>query len=507
MSHRPPLRLRRPSAPAALLPTLVVLGCSPSATPAPPPPAPVDLEVNLRPAIELEGEAPRRFALQERLAHYNVPGVSVAVMDGGEIAWAQGWGTADLETGAPVTPETLFQAASISKPVAALAAMALVEEGAIDLDGPVNRHLTSWRVPENGFTGDSAVTLRGILTHTAGLTVWGFPGYRKDRPFAEGRPMASNVEVLDGLGNTDPVRVYKVPGTSWQYSGGGYTVMEQVVEDVTGRSFEEVARERVLEPAGMARSTFAQPLPSERWPEAARAHRSDGSEVAGEWHTYPEQAAAGLWTTPTDLLLLSRHLRGVLEGGGFPRVVSAETLEAMLIPHRAGEEGFGSHGLGFSIGGSPDDPTFGHGGSNAGFRAQWIVYRDRGQGAVVMTNGDQGGAVVVEILRGLAELYGWPDFRPEVRSHRRLTADELQAYEGSYRIEEGSGPTITLRVGDGVLLLEVAGQRNSTLHAVPDAAETFFDAADGQEVVFQRSADGAVTGVLVGGRTRFVRID
>jgi CubicO group peptidase (beta-lactamase class C family) len=304
------LPARRSHALAALLPTLLALGCGPAEPPAPPPPGPGDLEVHLRPAVQLEGEEPQRFTLPDRLAHYNVPGVSVAVMDGGEIAWAQGWGVADLETGAPVTPETLFQAASISKPVAALAAMALVEEGTLDLDGPVNGHLTNWRLPENGFTADSAVTLRGILTHTAGLTVWGFPGYRKDQPFADGRPVATNVEVLEGAGNTDSVRVYKVPGTSWQYSGGGYTVMEQMLEDVTGRPFEEVARERVLEPAGMTRSTYAQPLPEDRWAEAARAHRADGSEVAGEWHSYPEQAAAGLWTTPTELLLLSRHLRG-----------------------------------------------------------------------------------------------------------------------------------------------------------------------------------------------------
>lgn len=515
----PPLRstVRVP-----LLLTLLAAGCGPPATPVPAPPGPEELEVGLRPAIQLEGEPPQRFVIAERLAHHNVPGVSVAVMDGGEIAWARGWGTADLETGAPVTPGTLFQAASISKPVAALAAMALVEEGAIELDGPVNRHLTTWQLPGNGFTADSAVSLRGILTHTAGLTVWGFPGYRKDRPFAEGRPVASNAEVLEGLGNTDPVRVYKVPGTSWQYSGGGYTVMEQMLEDVSGRPFHEVAAGRVLEPAGMTRSTFTQPLPDSLWTVAARGHRSDGSEVAGGWHNYPEQAAAGLWTTPSDLLLLSRHLRTILDdgtqygegagasagpGAATPGVVSAETLRAMLVPHRSGEEGFGAHGLGFAIGGSPDDPTFGHGGSNAGFRAQWIVYQDRGQGAVVMTNGDQGGALVVEILRGLAELYDWPDFRPEVRSHRRLTPDELRPYEGGYRNEGGTGPILTLRGGDGALVLQVEDRDLSTLHAVPDQEDTFFDAGDGQVLAFQRDADGRVTGVLLGGRTRFVRVE
>jgi len=408
MTRRPPSLARPlPGASALAFALLLLGGCTAAYLPEVPV-GPDELAAGLQPAVQLEGEDPVLLALAERMAHYNVPGVSVAVMDGGEIVWAQGWGVADTKTGAPVTPHTLFQAASISKPVAALAAMALVEEGFLELDGPVNRHLAGWSVPDNGFTADSAVTLRGLLTHTAGTTVWGFPGYRKDQPFAGERALATNAEVLDGLGNTAAVRVYKVPGTSWQYSGGGYTVMEQMLEDVTGLPFDAVMRERVLVPAGMTRSTYTQPLPADRWDEAARGHRGDGSEVEGEWHNYPEQAAAGLWTTPTELLLLSTHLRGILQGDVSGGVVSHETLQAMMVPHRGGEEGFGSHGLGFSIGGEGDDTTFGHGGANAGFRAQWVVYGARGQGAVVMTNGDQGGPLAGEILRGLSALYGWP---------------------------------------------------------------------------------------------------
>jgi CubicO group peptidase (beta-lactamase class C family) len=403
--------------PGALLAALLLGGCSAAVPPEAPmgpeavvpgvPMGPDDLAAGLLAPPRPDGEAPARYTLAERMAVYHVPGVSVAVMEGGEIAWARGWGVADTKTGAPVTPATLFQAASISKPVAALAAMALVEEERLELDGPVNAHLRAWKVPDNGFTADSAVTLRGILSHTAGLTVWGFPGYRKDLPFQGERALATPAEVLDGLGNTDPVRVYRVPSTGWQYSGGGYTVMEQMLEDVTGRPFDAVLRERVLEPAGMTRSTFTQPLPAHLWSEAARGHRGDGSEVEGEWHNYPERAAAGLWTTPTDLLRLSVHLREILQGRLHGGIVSAETLQAMMIPHRGGEEGFGSHGLGFAMGGEGDAVTFGHGGANAGFRAQWVVHGARGQGAVVMTNGDQGGALAGEILRGLAALYGW----------------------------------------------------------------------------------------------------
>jgi len=506
--RRPTLACPPSGAPALVLALLLLGGCTAAHPPGAPgtPVGPDELAAGLQPAVQLEGEDPVHMALAERMAHYNVPGVSVAVMEGGEIVWAQGWGVADTKTGAPVTPHTLFQAASMSKPVAALAAMALVEEGLVELDGPVNGHLTGWSVPENGFTADSAVTLRGLLTHTAGLTVWGFPGYRKDRPFAEERALASNVEVLDGLGNTAPVRVYKVPGTSWQYSGGGYTVMEQMLEDVTGLPFDAVMRERVLGPAGMTRSTYTQPLPADRWDEAARGHRGDGAEVEGEWHNYPEQAAAGLWTTPTELLLLSAHLRGILRGDVSGGVVSHETLQAMMTPHRAGEEGFSEYGLGFAIGCEGDDTTFGHGGSNAGFRAQWVVYGARGQGAVVMTNGDQGAALAGEILRGVSALYGWPGHRPEMRSHRLLSAEELAAYAGEYRLVGQQGMVVSVTAGEGTLPLAVPGQGSYTLHGVPGAPDEFFDASDGQALVFERGAGGEVTAMVAGGRARFERV-
>ena len=396
-----------------------------------------------------------------------------------------------------------FQAASISKPVAALTAMTLVEEGVLTLDDPVNEYMVSWRVPDNEFTGDSAVTLRGILTHSAGLTVWGFPGYRKDEPFGD-QALASNVQVLDGLGNTDPVRVYKVPGTSWQYSGGGYTVMEQLLEDAAGMPFEDVARERVLEPAGMARSTYAQPLPEDRWPEAARGHRGDGAEVAGEWHNYPEQAAAGLWTTPTDLLTLSAHLLGILDGTVTGGILSRETVEAVLTPHHPGDDAFQGWGLGFGLTGEGDARTFGHGGSNEGFKAQWVVYPALGQGVAVMTNGDRGAALAGEIIRSVSEAYGWPGHKSEVRAARALTAEEAAEYAGAYLLGD-AGLLVTITAGDGVLEADVPGQGVSTLHAYAGEPDRFFDLNDGQTLTFRRGEDGAVTAVATDSGLELIR--
>jgi CubicO group peptidase (beta-lactamase class C family) len=468
-------------------------------------PTPDDVAAGLLTAIQLEGEEPDTHLLEERMERYNVPGVSVAVMDDGQVVWARGWGVADRETGRPVEPTTLFQAASISKPVAALAAMTFVEEGRVALDAPVNDYMTSWRVPDNEFTTDSVVTLRGLLSHTAGLTVWGFPGYRKDEPFGDA-VIASNVEVLDGLGNTPAVRVYKEPGVSWQYSGGGYTVMEQMLEDLAGLPFEEVVRQRVLDPAGLRISTYAQPLPESRWDEAARGYRADGTEVEGEWHNYPEQAAAGLWTTPTELLTLSSHLRAVLADPASGGVVSAETLAEMFTPYREGEEGFNSYGLGFGIGREGDDITFGHGGSNEGFKAQWVVYRDRGDGAAVMTNGDQGSALAAEILRSISQAYDWPGYKPTIRTARFPSGEELAVFEGRY-VMEGGEIEARVRAAEGMLEVDVPGQGTVTLHADAEAPDSFFDLEDGQTIVFERDEEGEVVALVAGGQARLQRVE
>ena len=201
-------------------------GPAPEATRSPDPPA--SIESALLPTFTVRGEPQPRRSLATRMAELGVPGVSVAVLIDGEIGWARGYGFADVESRRPVTANTLFQAASISKPVAALAALQLVAEGHVDLDADVNTYLKSWRVPANDLMAESPVTLRGLLTHRAGLSVSGFPGYGPDAavPDAPG--------VLDGRGNTDPVRVVMTPGERRRYSGGGYTVMQQLVADVRG---------------------------------------------------------------------------------------------------------------------------------------------------------------------------------------------------------------------------------------------------------------------------------
>jgi CubicO group peptidase (beta-lactamase class C family) len=341
------------------------------------------------------GEPIQAAVLAKQMEQYKVPGVSIAVINNGDIAWAQGYGMADVELQGPVTTETRFQAASISKPVAAMAALRLVEQGLLDLDADVNVKLMSWQVPANDFTTINKITLRRLLNHTAGTTVWGFPGY------ASGATVPATVAVLKGEGNTDPITVYKEPGESWQYSGGGYTIVQLLLSDIVGKSFPEIMAEMVLQPVGMNSSTYEQPLPEQWHVYAASGYRGDGTKVTGNWHTYPEMAAAGLWTTPSDLARFAIQIQRAY-AGEVETFLTQAMVRQMLTP------GMNNHGLGPGI--SEDGLRFGHGGANEGFRCEFMAFTEGGNGVVVMTNSDNGGKLAHEIILSIAEGYGWPGF-------------------------------------------------------------------------------------------------
>ena len=342
-------------------------------------------------------DEPATHGIHDRMGFYNVPGVTVAVADAGNIVWARAYGVKRAGGGEPVSTETLFQAASISKPIAALGVLELVEQGRLDLDRNVNDYLTSWNVPENDFTEDAPVTLRGILSHSAGLTVHGFPGYEL------GDRIPTAPQVLDGTGpaNTGPVRVDVEPGTLWRYSGGGYTVLQQLLEDVTGQPFDEFMKQTVLDRLGLLHSTYAQPLPPDRWDEAASAHDASGEPMEGGWHVYPEMAAAGLWTTPFELLRVALDLQDAV-GGSVGRFLEPATAKEMVTPVS------GEYGLGFSVM-EGRNARFAHGGSNAGFKAHFLATFEGGKAVVVMTNGDRGAELAQEIIRAVMVEYQWPE--------------------------------------------------------------------------------------------------
>jgi CubicO group peptidase (beta-lactamase class C family) len=344
--------------------------------------------------------APLRFTLAQLMDQFHVPGLSVAVIDNFKIIWTQAYGVTAQGGNSPVTTQTLFQAGSISKPVAAAGALWLVEHGRLSLDEDVNTKLKSWKVPENEFTKTERVTLRRLMSHSAGLTVHGFPGY------AVNEPVPTLVQVFNGEkpANTAPIRVDFVPGSQFRYSGGGVTIEQQLIMDVTGKRFPEFMRETVLNKAGMTNSTYEQPLPAARARLAATGTRADGKPIEGRFHVYPEMAAAGLWTTPTDLAKFAIEI-ALSASGKANHILSQKMAREMLTP-QIKIEGGGAVGLGFFLDG--DDPgRFGHSGADEGFQALLTMSSESGKGIAIMGNSDAFFHVAPYVHDAVAKTYAW----------------------------------------------------------------------------------------------------
>ncbi|MFT7776265.1 serine hydrolase [Roseateles sp.] len=424
----------------------------------------------LRPPVSFVGDG--TWTLQERMKHYGVPGLTVTVIDRNGLAWTRVYGLADRELGLPVRPDTLFQAASISKPVAALGALTLVRDGKLSLDEPVNERLKSWRIPENDWTRQVPVTLAHLLSHTGGLTGHGFAGY------AAGAPVPDILAVLDGKppANSAAVRVNQLPGQAFRYSGGGYTVAQLLMSEVAGEAFAPLMQQRVLGPLGMADSSFVQPLPAAQLARAAAGVRPDGSAVAGKHHRYPELAAAGLWTTSQDLARFAIGVQQALQGRS--QLLPAALARDMLTG-RAG----GDYGLGFGLPQENGAAYFAHGGWNEGFCASLMASQSTGQGAAIMINANQP-ALMDELRRAIAHEYGWPGFKTLVPVP--ATAEALERAPGRYRLNAEQVLAVTRR-GER-LFIGAVGEEAREL--VPVAGGRYFERGQEQARAFEPGPDG-----------------
>ena len=372
--------------------------------------------VSAQAAIELAQTQPGEDGLgtstvAELMEEFGVPGVSVAVIQDFKIHWAKAYGVADVETGQLVDIETMFQAASISKPVAAIGVLRAVQDGLFSLDDDINDILDSWTLDGREFTRNRPVTPRTLTSHTSGLgDGFGFPGYDPEQP------LPTTVQILEGheLSNVGSVFMEREPLTFYEYSGGGVTVMELALSDVRRRPFVDVLQEGVLAPIGMTRSSYAQPISPEHNQNAARAHDNNGESRGPKWHVYPEHAAAGLWTTPTDLARLIIEVQRSASGES-NRVLSQSMIQEMLNP-----VGVGPFAVGFTVSKIGEGWYFSHGGSNWGFRALMLAHKVKGYGLVVMTNADQGSTVINEISRRIQYTYNWDSVASAVeRGYRR----------------------------------------------------------------------------------------
>ncbi|MBT31322.1 MAG: serine hydrolase [Thalassobius sp.] len=437
------------------------------------------IENSLTNPVIVKGENPELFSIEDRMKLHNIPGVSIAVVKDGKLHWTKAYGIANTETDTFVDSATLFQAGSISKPIAALGALKLVQEGKVDLDTDVNNYLKNWKVEENQFTEKEKVTLRRLLTHTAGMTVHGFPGYKPADKFP------SVIKVLEGKGNTPKIFVDTIPGSIWRYSGGGYTVMEKVVEDVSGQPLETYLKENILMPLGMTNSTYSQPLPEKLHQQASAAYDRGGNLIEGLWHNYPEQAAAGLWTTPTDLSKYCMEIQRI-EAGKPNGILSKQTVDKMLTKHE------NNWGLGPSLADDGSSLRFQHGGKNAGFTNNMIAFAYKGNAVIVMTNADNGGKLMNEIITSISEHYDWDIAKQRTVETVSLNAEELNKFNGRYKYlgktRDGSDHIVKLVTKEGKLL--IVDEKNAEEDLITPMSETsFIDLSDGDQVVFTEKSD------------------
>jgi CubicO group peptidase (beta-lactamase class C family) len=338
------------------------------------------------------------YTIQQLMQRFRVPGVSIAVIKDFQIHWTKTYGKADVQSGRLVDEQTRFQAASISKPVAAMAVVRLAQEGRFSLDDDINSLLKGWKVPDSSWSSAQRVTPRSLLSHTSGADDgFGFPGYDPSAP----RPTPVQIIAGEKPSNVGPVRFGRPPYQGAKYSGGGTVIMQQALVDVTGKPFAELLQSLVLAPLGMTNSSYEQPPPESVHGVLARAHGGGGQSMGAAWHVYPEQEAAGLWTTPSDLARFAIEVQRAIRG---PKgiVLTQASAREMLTP-----VGTGPFAVGLQIDKRGEGWYFMHGGANWGFRCNLIAHTRKGYGVVIMTNADNGGAVIAELESRVAAAYNW----------------------------------------------------------------------------------------------------
>ena len=435
-------------------------------------------------------DQPLHWTIDERLAHHHCPGAGMAVMHDGALDWADGFGVREEGRPEPCTVDTVFMAASCSKPVTAVLVLQQVERGVLNLDAPLNSFLRRWQIPENDFTRDHPVTLRTALSHTAGLTVGGWGVVPRD-----GSPVPTWLDLLEGRppSKLGPVFVDKAYDGVDRYSGGGFLLAQMALEDTTGRAFADLADEHVFGPLGMTRSTFRQTPPDALLTDIASGHPGDGHTVhAGGWMLAPESGAGGLFTTARDYAVFLLASRAAYHGEPGAILGASLAREAMTRHDR------GAFGLGFRVLGDGVTARINHGGSNDGYQSETVLYLDSGDGGVALTNSVSGIFLYREILNGMAEVYGWPEYLLPPKRLRSLSADEMERYVGAFRITSGiEMPLLRVWVEDGRLYNAIDGMRFGTQEVYCDTDGVLFNQTGPFETRTTFGADGRVDTLVV----------
>ena len=427
-----------------------------------------------------------RWNLAERMKQCGINGVSIAVVHNYKIDWARGYGFADISEKRPVTEATLFQAASISKSLNSMGVLKLVQEKKLNLDNDINNYLLSWKFPYDEKSNNRPITLKNLLSHTGGLTIHGFPGYTR------GDTLPTLLQILDGQkpANTEAVRSSTEPGKNVIYSGGGTTITQQILLDITRQSYDVFMKKNVLNPLGMSASSFTQPPEKMNERLLATGYKADGTEVPGKYHIYPEQAAAGLWTNPTDLCkyIIETQLS---YNGKSSRVLTPEMTVLRVTPILE-DAALGTF-VNSRVTGSYK--YFNHNGGNEGFSCMSTGCLDNGEGVVIMTNSDNP-SILEEIANSVASVYNWKDYYlPEIKKVVNVDKSVLEKYTGKY---DFNGTQITIIMSDTGLSVNPFGNVLWQLYFTSDS--DFFVRESRGMAKFRTGKDRKVKGFVSDGR-------
>jgi CubicO group peptidase (beta-lactamase class C family) len=444
------------------------------------------IENGLVPKILIDS-AGNTYSIEERMNLYKVPGISITVFKDDKIIWSKGYGLADSTENLKVDTTTMFQAASISKAVTAFALLKLVEKKQLDIDKDVNKYLIGWKIPENDFTKTEKVTIRRLLNHTAGISVSGFIGYRKSDT------IPSTIEIITGKGNTPAIVVEDIPGTRFSYSGGGYVILQKLIEDVSEMDFADFMEKEILIPLKMTNSTFNQ------YPKMKRslAYNNFGKAYEGGWFILPELAPAGLWTTSTDLAKFCMAVQQSFRGAKGAYLSQKMAME-MLTP-------INNWGLGVGIRGDGEDAFYFHGGKNPGFNSIIIDLFNKNLGIALMTNGEQGGTLRDEIVRSFAQYYNIK-IQPPPRIVKTVPIDRnyINEFLGKYQWKENYFLELSIDKNNNLILTDLFDGKLNTF--VQTENFMFIDKNNGEEAVLNKNSDTGTLSIFYNNIDTFIKV-
>lgn len=438
-----------------------------------------ELENGIRGQVKFLEEPESYSSIIDKMVEYKIPALSLAVINQGKIEWADIYQNRNFFEQQNLDSTSIFQAASLSKPVTFLAALRMHSAGEIDLDENIQDYLKDFVLPQGKQSADSPITFRNIFSHTSGIRPGGYQGYNRNEI------MPTDLDILQGnMGvNTPAIEVITPPNETLAYSGGAYTLAELALQDFFNDEFSNIMEKWILEPAGMNLSEFTQPFPASDSSRVAKAYTYSGDAVEGGWRNHPEQAAAGLWSNATDMAKFLIEVYNAFQGRG--AIFSQSDIKS-IVSHERDE-----HVYGFIVKRIEDDISITHYGGNIGYRTGMTISLTSGNGLVYLTNSDNGGVLGNELLLSASQIYGWQHFKQINVQRDEVSSETLRNLSGEYKWnkqidlsikfdENKEQISLFFPNGDEYMLTPIRGDELDFIHPNTGVKVTFLDNDDFQ---------------------------